>query len=91
MISANYEVAVDPENLIKVRCLHPVLGTEMLLVALACAYVPVTGMNGRRQVAVEVVYDPAEQNPAVPYYADPMRLQQLLIPPGHLRGVHPYR
>jgi len=90
MIQYDYEVAVDPENLLNVRYVDPLQRVEVRVVALTCAYVPVIGNDGRRRVAVELVFDPVEQTPGVPYYCEPQRLQQVLIPPGFLRGVHPY-
>ncbi|HEX8109787.1 MAG TPA: hypothetical protein VF516_18780 [Kofleriaceae bacterium] len=84
-----YEILVDPQRLLRVRFVDATR-TEQNLVALTCAYVPVRGTTGQLQVAVEVVVDPAMQNPGVAYYCDPQRLQHHVIPPGHLRGIHPY-
>jgi hypothetical protein len=84
-----YEILVDPQRLLRVRFLDAARA-EQRLVALTCAYVPVRGNTGKLQVAVEIVVDPAMQNPGVAYYCDPQRLQHHVIPPGHLRGVHPY-
>jgi hypothetical protein len=90
VINYDYEVAVDPENLLRVRYQDPLHLNDATIVALTCAYVPAIGRGGQRQVAVELVFDPAEQNPANAYYCDPQRLQQVLIPPGSLRGIKPY-
>jgi hypothetical protein len=61
------------------------------MVALTCAYVPTHGSDGLARIAVEIVVDPAMQNPGVAYYCDPQRLQHHVIPPSYLRGAHPYR
>jgi hypothetical protein len=84
-----YEMLVDPQRLLRVRFLDATRA-EQDLVALTCAYVPVHSSTGKLQVAVEVVVDPAMQNPGVAYYCDPQRLQHHIIPPGHLRGILPY-
>jgi hypothetical protein len=84
-----YEMLVDPQRLLRVRFLDATRA-EQDLVALTCAYVPVRSITGKLQVAVEVVVDPAMQNPGVAYYCDPQRLQHHIIPPGHLRGILPY-
>jgi len=86
----SYEVLVDPQRLLRIRFLDPAQSAEQTMVALTCAYVPARGSDGKPRVAVEIVVDPAMQNPAVPYYCDPQRLQHHVIPPGHLRGIHPY-
>ena len=85
----SYDILVDPERLLRVRFLDPAR-TEQNLVALTCGYVPVHGTDGRIRVAVEIVVDPMMQNPAVPYYCDPQRLQRYLVAPGDLRGIMPY-
>lgn len=85
----SYEILVDPQRLLRVRFVDAAQ-VEKNLVALTCAYVPVRGNRGRPQVAVEIVVDPAMQNPGVVYYCDPQRLQHYVIPPGHLRGIIPY-
>lgn len=84
----SYEILVDPPRLLRIRFLDA--GTEQKLVALTCAYVAVPGADGKTRVAVEIVADPAMQNPGVAYYCDPQRLQRYLISPGHLRGIRPY-
>lgn len=84
-----YEILVDPQRLLRVRFLDATRA-EQNLVALTCAYVPVRSSTGKLQVAVEIVVDPAMQNPGAAYYCDPQRLQHHVIPPGHLRGIHPY-
>jgi hypothetical protein len=86
---SSYELLVDPQRLLRVRYLDAAR-SEQHVVALTCAYVPVHTASGSAQVAVEIVVDPAMQNPVVPYYCDPQRLQHQVIPPGHLRGIHPY-
>jgi len=86
----SYELLVDPQRLLRVRFLDPAGHTEQSLVALTCAYVPARGPDGKHRVAVEIVVDPAMQNPGVAYYCDPQRLQRHVIPPGSLRGIHPY-
>jgi hypothetical protein len=90
VIHYNYEVAVDPENLVKVRYVDS-QGTTVAVVALTCAYVPALGSGSRRQIAIEIVFDPMMQNPAVPYYCDPHQLRQVLVSPRALRGIGPYR
>ena len=85
----SYEIFVDPQRLLRIRFIDPDRA-EQDMVAVTCAYVPARGTNGKTQVPVEIVVDPAMQNPGVPYYCDPQRLQHYLIPPGHLRGIHPY-
>jgi hypothetical protein len=85
----SYEILVDPHRLLRIRFLDEAR-TEQDMVALTCAYVPARGTSGKVQVAVEIVVDPAMQNPGVPYYCDPQRLQHHVIPPGHLRGILPY-
>jgi hypothetical protein len=89
VIQYDYEVAVDPENLVTVKYVDS-SGSEVRVVALTCSYVPVWSTAGRRQVAIELVFDPAMPNPAVPYYCEPQRLQQVLIPPKALRGISSY-
>lgn len=84
-----YEILVDPQRLLRVRFVDATRA-EQDLVALTCAYIPVRGNRGARQVAVEIVVDPAMQNPGVAYYCDPQRLQHHVIPPAHLRGILPY-
>lgn len=85
----SYEILVDPQRLLRVRFLDA-QRSEQTLVALTCAYVPARGATGKLQVAVEIVVDPAMQNPGTPYYCDPQRLQHHVIPPVHLKGIHPY-
>ncbi|HET7501583.1 MAG TPA: hypothetical protein VFK02_11285 [Kofleriaceae bacterium] len=87
----SHEILVDPQRLVRVRFLDPTQRTEQLLVALTCSYVPVRSTDGTVRIAVELVADPAMQNPAVPYYCDPLRLQRSLIPPSSLRGITPYQ
>ena len=70
----SYEVLVDPERLLIVRFVHPENRVEQRVVALTCAYVPATGVDGRTRIAIEIVVDPAMQNPGAPYYCDPERL-----------------
>lgn len=84
-----YEILVDPQRLLRIRFMDSSHG-EQNLVALTCAYVPARGSDGTARVAVDIVVDPAMQNPGVPYYCDPQRLRHYVIPPGDLRGVHPY-
>jgi hypothetical protein len=86
----SYELLIDPQRLLRVRFSDPTRHTEQSLVALTCAYVPVRGSDGKPRVAVEIVVDSAMQNPSVAYYCDPQRLQRHVIPPGCLRGIHPY-
>lgn len=85
----SYDILVDPKRLLRIRFLDPARD-EQSLVALTCAYVPARGSDGTSRVAVEIVVDPAMQNPGVPYYCDPQRLRHYMIPPAHLRGVQPY-
>ena len=85
----SYEILVDPKRLLRIRFLDPTRD-EQDLVALTCAYVPARAPDGSPRVAVEIVVDPAMQNPGVPYYCDPQRLRHYTIPPGHLRGIQPY-
>jgi hypothetical protein len=82
-------ILVDPQRLLRIRFLDPARA-EQSLVALSCGYVPTRGQDGKARVAVEIVVDSAMQNPAVPYYCDPQRLQRFVIPPGHLQGIQPY-
>jgi hypothetical protein len=86
----SYELLVDPQRLLRVRFMDLTQQTEQSMVALTCAYVPVRGPDGKPRVAVEIVEDPAMQNPGVAYYCDPQRLRRHVIPPGCLRGIHPY-
>ncbi len=90
MIHHDYAVAVDPENLLKVKYVDPAQQIELTRVVLTCAYVPAIGKGGHRQVAIELVFDPAVPHPVVPYYSEPHHLQRLLIAPSALRGISPY-
>lgn len=85
----SYEILVDPQRLLRIRFLDAAR-EEQNLVALTCAYIPARSSDGTARVAVEIVVDPAMQNPGVPYYCDPQGLRHYVIPPGHLRGIHPY-
>jgi hypothetical protein len=85
----SYEILVDPQRLLRIRFVDPASGQQNL-VAVTCGYVPARGPDGTAKVAVEIVVDPAMQNPGVPYYCDPQRLQRYVIPPGYLKGVQPY-
>lgn len=86
---SSYDILIDPQRLMRVKFLDPAR-VEQNMVALTCGYVPARGSDARVRVAVEIVVDPAEQNPAVPYYCDPQRLQRYLVAPGDLRGIMPY-
>lgn len=87
-----YDIVVDPERMVRVLYTSP--AGPQAIVALSCAYVSVRAATGRRVVAIEIVFDPDVQPPAgpiphAPYYCPQVRLQSLLLAPGHLRNISP--
>jgi hypothetical protein len=60
---SSYDMFVDPERLLRIRFLEPG-SSEQILVALTCVYVPARSSDGTSRVAVEIIVDPAMQNPA---------------------------
>ena len=84
------DLTIDPQTLVRVRYLD-IGGAEHELVAVTCRYVPVTQTDGRRGIAFEVLWDPAEQTPPQPYWCPQGRLRRLLFPPARVRHVRPYQ
>jgi hypothetical protein len=74
----SYDILVDPQRLLRIRFLDAAR-EDQNLVALTCGYVPVRSSDGTARVAVEIVIDPAMQNPGVPYYCDPQGLRHYYL------------
>ena len=84
------DLTVDPRSLLRVRY-RDSAGIEQERVALTCRYVPVTAVGRGPSVALEVLWDPAEQSPAQPYWCPQDRLQRLIMAPAKLLRVRPFR
>jgi hypothetical protein len=84
----SYDLRVDPERLVVVRYDDPAAGPAEVL-AIACRYAPVVQEGGRR-IAIEVLWDPAEQAPHAPYYCPRERLARRLVEPARVLAVRPY-
>ncbi len=59
----------------------------------SCRYLPATVQSPQathRVVAIEVLHDPANPTPLVPYYCNPASLTRLVVPAGALLEVRPY-
>ena len=85
-----YNLLVDPQRLLLVRFVDDE-GATQAVVALTCTYVVARSASGRAGVAIEVVVDPSTPHPAVAYYCPQQRLQRVLVPPGRVKVVSPYR
>jgi hypothetical protein len=84
-----YELVVDPRRMLRVTIGEPG-GGESEIVALTCAYVPATNPDGRRTVALEVMWDPDNTSPTSVYLCSEDRLSRLLLPPVRVRRIRPY-
>lgn len=81
------QIRVDPARLLVVDYIqNRDDGRETSVVAILCRYVPVR----RALVAVELLWDPLEQQPLAPYYATRAHLRRELIRPSWLVQVRPY-
>ncbi|MCC6521900.1 MAG: hypothetical protein IT373_04500 [Polyangiaceae bacterium] len=61
--------------------------------AISCRYVPATvpiQKEMRRVVAVEVLHDPGNPNPAAPYSCNPALLEKIVLPSQALLQIRPY-
>ncbi len=83
-----YELNVDPEMLVVATMAKP--NGTINLVALSCSYVPITQLGASRAMAIEVIYDPLNQTPVVPYCCPANQLSSLVVPPKALLHVRPY-
>lgn len=84
-----YELVVNPQKMLRVIFQHPTEG-EREVTALTCAYVPAISPNGETSVAIELVWDPHDQNPRSPYTCPVERLERLLLSPSRLKKIRPY-
>jgi hypothetical protein len=86
------EIAIDPARLLLVGLLHDD-GSLHEFVAAVCRFVvfrPPGIPEGPAKVAVEIVFDPLEQQPAHPYYCDRARLVRRVAAPDRVKQVRPY-
>jgi len=92
MSSTSLEIAIDPAKLLLVGLLSND-GSLHEVVAAVCRFVVVRPRgipDGSSKVAVEIVFDPLEQQPAHPYYCDRSRLVRRLAAPDRVKKVRPY-
>jgi len=84
-------MAVHPEGMVTVTLSYP--SGPRIVNAISCRYIQVTVQVQQRHqqvVAVEVLHDPANPTPAQPYYCNPDRLEQIVLPSQALQQVRPY-
>jgi hypothetical protein len=88
---ASYELAVHPEAMLRVTLSYP--SGDRIVNAISCRYVPATvtaQQQARRVVAIEVLHDPSNPNPAQAYFCNPGTLERIVLPSQALREVRPY-
>ena len=88
-MNAPFEILIDPAKLLLVGLEHND-GNLDTFVAVVCRFLIVRRPNTPPQVAVEVLFDPDEQQPTTPYYCDRARLVRRLAVPGRVKQVRPY-
>lgn len=81
------QVLVDPERMLVVTVRKG--GPNQEIVSVSCRYVPV-GSGDRRQIAVELAFDPKNNKPTQPYYCPTERLQRVLLAPRDVVRIRPY-
>ncbi len=85
-----YEVQIDPAKLLLVG-LEDNEGQIHTFVALVCRFLVKRGTDGLPRVAVEIVFDPDDQQPLTVYYCDRARLQRRFAAPSRVKQIRPYR
>jgi len=88
-MNAPFEILIDPARLLIVDLLHNDGEVHTFVVAV-CRFLVVPGPDGLPRVSVEILYDPDEQAPMVPYYRDRAGMMRRLAAPGRVRRVRPY-
>jgi hypothetical protein len=79
---------VDPSRLLVVTVR---VGQDTLnYLALSCSYVVAHGNARPASVAVEILFDPAHNEPSEPYYCPPNRVRRERVAPGSVVRVRPY-
>jgi hypothetical protein len=82
-------IFVDPNRLVCVH-LRRIDGKVDRLRAIACGYVSIQE-DGSNKLALEVLYDPENQEPNAGYVLqDSSHLERLIVPATALVQVHPY-
>ncbi|MBI4699724.1 MAG: hypothetical protein HY744_00930 [Deltaproteobacteria bacterium] len=84
-----YEHAVDPQRMLRVAFVDGA-GSELEVAAVTCAYVPAHSPAGDLRVALQIVWDPGNPNPAAPYYCPADRFERILLPPARVKRIGPY-
>ncbi|MFH0901013.1 MAG: hypothetical protein V2A73_10325 [Pseudomonadota bacterium] len=85
-----HELEVNPRRMLWVTITEH-SGGERELAAVTCAYVPAVNAGGETSVAIEVVWDPFNPSPDSTYTCPTERLSRVLMPPGRVKRVRPYR
>jgi hypothetical protein len=88
-MNAPFEILIDPARLLLVG-LQSGDGDIHTFVAVVCRFLVVRRPNIPPRVAVEILFDPDEQEPTAPYYCDRARMVRRLAAPGRVKQVRPY-
>jgi len=91
MATQPYELGVDPSAMLRVTLMYP--SGPKIVNAISCRYIPATVQGGQqvhKVVAVEVLHDPTNPNPAGPYFANPALLEKIVLPANALTDLRPY-
>ncbi len=85
----SYDLVVDPEQMLSIS--YDDDGAERTTTAVTCRFVPAVGPSGQKQIALEILWDPGVQHPSQIYYCPEARMHRMLLPPGRVRRIRPYR